>query len=1415
MNKNTLIKTDYLFEVSWEVCNKLGGIYTVVSTKALTLQKELGDHYFLIGPDVWMEIQDNPEFIEDKTLHKTWHDKAELEGLHFRMGRWNLEGSPIVILVDFTQYFPVKDKIFADYWVQYQLDSISGQWDYIEPAMFGYAAAKVIESYYKFYLSATDRFIAQFHEWMTGTGALYLKENVPQAGTVFTTHATALGRSIAGNMMPLYRDLAFYQPDQLSSSLGIRAKHSLEKIAAQQSDSFTTVSETVIPECHYFLGRDPDVITPNGFENSFVPGKEAFPAKRKEAREKVLKVAAAVLGYEPDPDSTLLIISGRYEFRNKGIDLFIDTMWKLNNDHKHQKEILAFITVPAHHIGPNPEVSARLGGQGQEIKNSPGFLTHDLYSPEHDAVLNRIHRTGLENQKNDKVKVIFAPAYLNGNDGVFNMQYYDVLIGFDMSVFPSYYEPWGYTPLESLAFKIPTITTTLTGFGKWVNDKVGNTGTAISVVNRTEENTIEVVETMASVISKFSMLSDQDKAIIRERAGELSQLALWENLIEAYYEAYSSALQKVELRSDLFATKQSIDYYTSFDATKSNQPVWKKLFVKPSLPAPLNDLYKLSRNLWWTWNTEACELFSMADRNLWEESGHNPIALIENLQFNQLKNLAVDTVFLEKLSSVGAKFNAYMDKKADRPAEKIAYFSMEYGLHDTVKIYSGGLGMLAGDYLKEASDSNVNIIGIGLLYRYGYFNQTISLFGDQLSEMIPQRFTHLPIKPVRNENGEWIKISMALPGRNIYAKIWRIDVGRIPLYLMDTDIEENQDYDKQVTYQLYGGDWENRFKQELLLGVGGIRLLDAIGETPDIYHCNEGHAAFIGVERLRKLVQDEKINFYEAFEVVRSSTLFTTHTPVPAGHDSFTEDILRTYIPHYADRLNISWDQFMNLGRMFENRPDEKFSMSVLAARLSQEINGVSRIHGKVSQKMFKDLYDGYYPEEVPIGYVTNGVHMPTWTADSWKELYQNHLGNALFEDQSNDEHWKKIHKIDDEIIWKTRNTQRKELIEYIKVRVGNDLTRRQENPKIILEIMDKLDDTALTIGFARRFATYKRAHLLFSNIDRLKELVNNKERPIQFLFAGKAHPNDNAGQDLIKRIIEVSRWPEFQGKLLFIENYDMALAKKLVSGVDIWLNTPTRPLEASGTSGEKAAMNGVINLSVLDGWWAEGYRPNAGWALKEARTYANQQFQDELDAEIIYDLFEEEILPLFYKRNGQGVPAEWVQYIKNTISEVAPHFTMKRMLEDYYRLYYKKLFVRSKLLTANNYETAIKISTWKRKIFNYFENIEVVSVTTPNSTARPLSLGEGFQAEIILDLNELEPQDIGIEVVFGVKENDEVKLITNHEDMTLIHTEGKTATYSCEIPVTRSGVFDYAFRLYPKNDLLPYRQDINFVRWI
>lgn len=1415
MTEKKNLRPDYIFETSWEICNKVGGIYTVVSTKAPGIQKEYEDNYILIGPDVWKETDQNPDFIEDRYIYKSWREFAESRGLHIRIGRWNIKSRPIVVLVDFTPYFHQKDVIFAKFWESYKLDSISGQWDYVEPALFGYAAARVIENFYEFNISAHDKLVAIFHEWMTATGVLQLRENVPQIGCIFTTHATVLGRSIAGNNLPLYSEFDNYPGETTARRFDVVSKFSLERAAARVSDVFTTVSEITAEECKHFLGRQVDVVTPNGFDDGFVPPQAEFANRREIARIKIMQVSRALFNSDLPEDSLLVINSGRYEFRNKGIDLYIEALARLNKNPDLKKSIIAFIAVPANHTGASADLNNRLNNPDFNHPVEGVYLTHGLHDYEYDNVINRARSAGLLNKTTDKVKLIFVPSYLNGFDGIFNLDYYELLIGFDLSVFPSYYEPWGYTPLESLAFHIPTITTSLAGFGLWIREKFKDSEPGAWVLDRTDTNGEAVTTAIARIIGDYAAFDvDQVKAA-RKLAWDVSRIALWDELTGKYRIAFGIALDKAAAREDLYRDKRQPDTLMSFPLKQHAIPVWHKVLVKPGIPERFNGLKRMSRNLWWCWHPDAEELFRMIDPLQWEQLNHNPIALLESLTVKQMLQLERNEIFLNKLDHVYGQFEVYMKQASEKPKHQIAYFSMEYGLHDTVQIFSGGLGMLAGDYLKEASDSNVNMVGVGLLYRYGYFKQNLSISGDQIDTYTPQKFTHMPLKPVRSSNGEWLMVSIALPGRNLYAKVWKLDVGRIPLYLLDADIEENNDADRFITHQLYGGDWDNRFKQELLLGVGGIRVLNALGLNPSVFHCNEGHAAFIGIERLRLLVQEKKFMFDQAVEIVRATQLFTTHTPVPAGHDAFSEDVLRAYIPHYADRLNISWNTFMNLGRFVEDKHDEKFSMSVLATRLSQMMNGVSRIHGRVSREMFQGMFPGYYSDELYISHVTNGVHMPSWTSPEWQKVYAKLFNEENILNQTDRSAWEKIREVPDEEIWNLRESHRKTLINYLRKRVGEDLRRRQENPKFIMKTLEALNDKTLTIGFARRFATYKRAHLLFANPERLSQLVNNKERPVQFVFAGKAHPADKAGQDLIKRIIEYSKMPQFFGKIIFVENYDMKLGAKLVQGVDVWLNTPTRPLEASGTSGEKAVMNGVLNFSVLDGWWAEGYKPGAGWALQEESTYENQQFQDELDAENIYNIFEEEIIPDFYNRNKKGIPEKWVASIKNTIALISPEFTMKRMLDDYYKQFYNNLISRSTLLFANEFENIRVLSAWKRRILRGWESIEVVSVKVPDSSKKPLRLGENFVAEIVLNVNELSAGDIGLEVLFGHKINDEVKTISFIEDMTVAGVNGNIVTFFIEIPTLQAGVFDYAFRLSPRHPLLPHRQDFNLIRWI
>ncbi|MCL2098162.1 MAG: alpha-glucan family phosphorylase [Bacteroidales bacterium] len=1409
------MQSDFLFEVSWEVCNKVGGIFTVVATKALNMSKRMKNGHILIGPDVWRDTEQNPDFTEDPRLLRSWKAKAAEEGLRVRVGHWNVAGSPIAILVDFTAFIAKKDEIFAKFWEVYKLDSISGQWDYIESALFGYVAGKVIESFTNFNTSPRQRIVAQFHEWMTGAGLLYLKMQAPYIGCIFTTHATVVGRCIAGNNLPLYDKMEEYNADEIARQYNVVSQHSLEKAAAHAADCFTTVSDITARECKHFLDREIDIVTPNGFENSFTPPADKYSAKRTAAREKLLEVAQALLNRSLPSDTLLIGTCGRYEYKNKGLDVFIDALAQINRSPQLQRNIVAFIMVPGNHHGPNKELLYNLQHSDDNRNVGEIYSTHYLSNPEHDPVLLHCKEKNLNNSPNDKVQIIFAPSYLNGNDGVFNMPYYDLLIGLDQTLFPSYYEPWGYTPLESLAFGIPTLTTSLAGFGEWVNTQYAGQHESIDVILRNDGNYDEVVAGVADKVKQAAQLSEEARQAVSENAKAVSAIALWDNQIQYYKQAAALALEKVLQR--LPDIPSQVEEQTSYIEKKVSisRPSWSAVMIHRQIPAKLSALEELSKNLWWCWNEEAIELFRSIDPELWESCEHNPIAMLDKIRYQHYQELEKDAEFVGRLRAVHDLFTDYMKGKKNMKNPAIAYFSMEYGLHTSLKIYSGGLGILAGDYLKEASDKGTHITAVGLLYRYGYFTQKFSSAGDQVSSYEAQDFMKIPAVPVHDNDGKWVTVSIAFPGRNVNARLWRVDVGRVELYLLDTDFEDNLPEDRSITYHLYGGDWENRLKQEILLGVGGIRALRELQIDTDVYHCNEGHAAFIGLERLREFVVDENLTFGEALEVVRGSSLFTTHTPVPAGHDAFNEDMLRTYMSHYPTRLKISWAKMMSLGKINAGDPNEKFSMSYLAANLSQEVNGVSWLHGEVSRDILKDLWPGYLPEELHVSYVTNGVHYPTWTAAEWKEIQ-----GEVFGDDFKTHHYDKIcfdgiYKVGNERILAVRNKLRKRLINEIKRRLSDSTMMAYFTPRQVVAVKEQLRDDVLTIGFARRFATYKRAHLLFKDLDRLSEVINNPKRPVQFVFAGKAHPADKAGQDLIKRIIEVSKMPQFIGKIVFVPNYDIELAKLLVQGVDIWLNTPMRPLEASGTSGEKAVMNGVMHFSVLDGWWVEGYQPGAGWALPMEQIYENQAYQDELDVETIYNMIDDEIAPMFYKRDKQGIAAEWMSQIKNTIAKVASNFTTNRMLIDYEERFYNKLAERHAYLIKDNYAEATAITEWKKKVEREWEHIEMLSFEQSDNARDLFALGKEVEAKIILLIGELDPNDVGVEFVIAEQEKNETYRIKSKSEFILVSHVNGQATYKVKIVPDIPGMFYFAARIFAKNPKLPHRQDFALVKWL
>ncbi len=851
-------------------------------------------------------------------------------------------------------------------------------------------------------------------------------------------------------------------------------------------------------------------------------------------------------------------------------------------------------------------------------------------------------------------------------------------------------------------------------------------------------------------------------------------------------------------------------------ACNANEPVWESVTIKSQLPDKLKKLSELAHNMWWVWNVKARKLWEALDLDLYKEVGKNPVLLLERLSYERLEELSKNEEILDRMDEVYNDFRSYMDVKPDKTRPSVAYFCMEYGLSHTLQIYSGGLGILAGDYLKEASDSNVDMCAVGFLYRVGYFKQTLTSDGQQVAVYESQNFGSLPIMQLRDEKGNPLVVDVPYMNNSyqVHAYLWQVNVGRIKLYLLDTDNNLNSEYDRPITQALYGGDWENRMKQEILLGIGGVLALKKLGIKKDVYHCNEGHAALCNVQRLVDYRQ-EGLSFNEALELVRASGLYTVHTPVPAGHDYFDEGLFGKYMRGYETILGISWDEFIGMGRQNPDDHNEKFCMSTFACNTCQEVNGVSKLHGIVSQEMFAGIWKGYFPEENHVGYVTNGVHLPTWTASEWRALYDKYFDKSFLHDQSNEKIWEQIYNVPDKELWETHKALKAKLVKFVQNSLMQTWLRNQGDPTKLDALMEKFNPNALIIGFARRFATYKRAHLLFSDLDWLSRIVNNPKYPVQFVFAGKAHPQDGAGQGLIKKIYEISQRPEFIGKIVFVENYNMELARRLISGVDIWMNTPTRLMEASGTSGEKALMNGVVNFSVLDGWWYEGYRKNAGWALSEKTVYSNPDYQDKADAITIYSMLEKEILPMYHDLNEEGYSERWVQVMKNSIAQIAPHYTMKRQLDDYYDKFYTKEATRFHKLAAHNYELAKKIAAWKQTVAERWDNIRVVTSDIDADLVNgDIVSGKDYKYKFVVDEQGLSDV-VGIEIVTCVIDKDGGRHVANVCPLEMTGHVGNLYTFEGNHAFKRSGACQIAFRMYPKNDNLPHRQDFCYVKYI
>ncbi len=1412
------METKWLFEVSWEVCNKVGGIHTVISSKAAEAMKTFGGRYVAMGP----LLDRNPGFSQCDPPEEFVPTLDRLEGMNIptAVGRWDIPGSPWVILVGFQNAIPDHDKLLFQLWNDFGVDSMAGAWDYIEPVLFSTAAAMVIKEISDDVEAIADVF-GHFHEWMSGAGVLYLKKHAPGVATLLTTHATMLGRAMSGSGVDIYDQLEEIEPSQEAKNFGVTAKHSMESVSAREADCFTTVSNITRKEATNLLGTNPAVVTVNGFNLEGFAEPEEVEKTRKRVRPQLIKLASRFLERELKPSKTLLVAtSGRYEFHNKGIDLLLDSLSNIDQQLAGSGEdvtIVNFLLVSCGYAGFSEEARRRLKSERAAIEKYAGISTHHLGDPDHDPIVARCREKQLMNTQGNKCCVIFIPVYLDGNDGILNLEYYDALAGMDLTVFPSFYEPWGYTPMESAAFAVPTVTADRAGFGQWVMEKYPEGHPGVHVLNRLDDDYDAALIKLTRFLEEFVRWSKEERTHRAFEVRKLAEETTWKNFYLRYVEAYEMAdAIKTERVAGVQRMAAAPGELISFTGVNTTQPRLRSFSVVTELPASLARIWELANNLWWVWHRDVQELFEWMDSTKWHDCGYNPVSFLNTMEQERLDQLANDHEFMARLNSVMERFDKYMALQADADCSGItwknpvSYFSMEFGLHESIPIYSGGLGLLAGDHIKSASDLNLPFVGISLLYKQGYFHQKINGNGDQVVEYWDNDFASMPIVQLHNGETERVLVTVDLPGRTVYAQIWEIRVGRAKLYLLDTDVVENSRTDRDITSRLYEPSSKGRIEQEIVLGVGGVRLLNALDIEPSLYHLNEGHSAFLLFERMRQLMLVGNVDFATAKEIVRGSTVFTMHTPVPAGNERFERSLVENYFRSYAAEMGVPWDALWNMGHIYAEEADH-LNMTVLALQLSCIRNGVSRLHGDVSRKMWMDLWRGFLLSEVPVGHITNGIHIPSWLDERLRHAIEETCNLSIHKTLKGKHDWDCLDSIDDRRLWDTHVALKHKLYEEIRHSITEQWTREGEAPNRLRMFLNALNPDHLTLCFARRFTAYKRPTLLFHNLQKTKELFCNHGRPVNIIFAGKAHPADTIGASFINLICRLAKQDDFMGRVIFLESFDIRLARLLVSGADVWLNNPTRLMEASGTSGMKAAANGVPNCSILDGWWDEAFDGHNGWAVGEGLVYETQVNQDIVDADNLYEVLETQVIPEFYGRNEDGVPHAWIRRMKEAMKTAFRQYGTHRMVHDYINdMYTPAIDILAKRAKKDN-ALAKEIGDWRKRIPGRFATVNIREVRVDGIHGDVFKLGKTLKVNAKVDRGQMLSEEILAELILA---DTNESTVLDCVPMSLKHSEGNSLEFHAEYSPSFSGPCRYGVRIIPIHPGLVSKYETHLIRW-
>jgi phosphorylase/glycogen(starch) synthase len=1367
-----------LFEVSWEVGHKVGGVHTVVATKARSLVERFGDAYVAVGP--WLLSEGNAEKVLDPDpKFDAFCDACRAAGVPVRAGRWRIPGAPRALLVEFTGLYARKDQILEALWRTHQVDSLASGWDYVEPVLFGHAAGIVVERWYREF--GRGPAVAQFHEWMAGAGLLHLKTHAPEIGTVFTAHATVLGRALAATGQAPLGALAGRTSAAVAETLGVRGKHSLEGASSREADVLTTVSEMTAEEMTAFHGRRPDTLLPNGLDVDAIAaaGADVRPGR---ARETLVRVASRFTG-EDLADARIVCVAGRSEIRNKGFDLLLAAVAELAK--RPGPRLVLWLFVPVGQSGLRREVADRLRSETLAVAPA-GVATHHLFDHDGDAIVKLCAELGLANTSGSRVKVVYVPAYLHGADGAIDLPYEVVVAAADLTAFPSFYDAWGYTPQESLALGVPTVTTDCAGFGRWAAAEGLGAADGVHVLARAGRSFEEARDALAGVLE--AALGAGRPPELSGRCRAAARRTAWTNFVAHYHEAFASALLVAGARP---AAERVVLRAESRGAARPERPSVYPLEVANAVPPELAALVRLASNWRFTWDPQVAGLFEEISPAAWESFRANPLRMLRGAPPADLAARAADAGYRRRLFSAAARTDAYLRQRpsaagalsAEHP---VAYVCAEYGLHECLPIYSGGLGVLAGDHLRAASDLGLPLVAVGLLYRKGYMRQRLQGGVEQVALVDDTDPRLEPLALVAGRDGRPVEVVLNLPGTTLRLRAWRADVGRVPLYLLDADVDANRPEDRSLTHTLYGGDADQRVRQEIVLGRGGVRLLASLGIAPSVYHVNEGHGAFAVLERAAQLVRDAGLTFDEARDAVSATTVFTTHTPVPAGHDVFDEDLMRRYFADAPDWLGLPWQQFFALG----SSPDEPgFNMTNLALRFAAFVNGVSRRHAEVSRGLLRSAFPHLAVEEIPIRSVTNGVHLSAWTGAEIAELV------AKGDEPATGADFARAGSLDLDALWAARTRVRQRFVARVAADLRRSFEERHDSPALLERTLAGLTADAMYVGFARRFATYKRADLVLRDPGRLRAILDAEARPVRLLFAGKAHPRDHAAKQMLAKVARVARSDEFVGRLFVLENYDMGLARTLVQGVDVWLNNPRPPLEASGTSGMKAAANGALNLSVGDGWWLEAYAGSRGWTIGDDRIAGDDAVQDELHAASLYRLLEEEVVPLFFRRDLRGAPREWLERVRRSLATIPPVFDAARMVGEYRDLAYAPLAARFAELSADGHARLRAESAARTRLAAGIAAARIVRIAAGETA----TVGQPCPVQADVDLGALAPEEVAVEFVVGRRAGAELSGVAVVELAADAASAGGARRFTGTFTPEEPGSMGYLVRVRPR----------------